>query len=84
MAGLFFDQVVAPMLTVTDTGVGMSPDVQTRLFEPFFTTKPAGVGTGLGLSISYDIVVNGHRGTLEVESAPGRGAAFLITLPLTA
>jgi PAS domain S-box-containing protein len=68
------------VIEVADTGTGMSPDVQKRIFEPFFTTKPEGTGTGLGLSVSYGIV-QAHRGALTVESAPGAGSTFRITLP---
>ena len=68
-------------VTVADTGIGMSPAVQAHVFEPFFTTKPAGVGTGLGLSVSYGIVQS-HGGTIEVDSVPGSGTTFTITLPL--
>ncbi|HEX6965543.1 MAG TPA: ATP-binding protein [Gemmatimonadaceae bacterium] len=71
------DQVA---IAVSDTGIGMTPDVQRRAFEPFFTTKPEGMGTGLGLSISYGIV-HMHGGRLLVESAPGTGATFRIVLP---
>ncbi len=53
-----------------------------KIFEPFFTTKPTGKGTGLGLSLSYDIVTQGHGGTLTVESEEGEGATFIVTLPL--
>ncbi len=68
-------------IRISDNGPGMSEDVKARIFEPFFTTKSTGTGTGLGLSLSYDIVTNGHGGTLEVESEPGRGASFVIGLP---
>ena len=68
-------------IEVRDNGPGMPEGVAQKIFEPFFTTKPTGEGTGLGLSMSYDIVVQGHGGTLAVESAEGEGAAFLVTLP---
>jgi signal transduction histidine kinase len=66
---------------VEDNGPGIAPDALARVFEPFFTTKPPGAGTGLGLSISHDIVAQGHGGSLRVESEPGEGAAFVVTLP---
>jgi signal transduction histidine kinase len=67
---------------VQDNGGGIPTEVRGRIFEPFFTTKPTGQGsTGLGLSLSYDIVTQGHGGTLEVESEEGQGAAFIMTLP---
>ena len=65
---------------VSDTGVGMSREVLSRLFSPFFTTKPVGVGTGLGLSICHRIVT-GFGGTIEVHSQPGQGTTFRISLP---
>ncbi|MGI4835639.1 MAG: ATP-binding protein [Janthinobacterium lividum] len=68
-------------IRVSDNGPGMSPAVQAKLFQPFFTTKPSGEGTGLGLSLSYDIIAQGHGGTLSAESEPGRGTTFTITLP---
>jgi len=67
-------------LSVSDTGCGISPEVQRHLFEPFFTTKPADQGTGLGLSIVYSIVT-GLGGAIDVRSDPGRGATFTIYLP---
>jgi PAS domain S-box-containing protein len=67
-------------LSVSDTGTGMTPEVQRRLFDPFFTTK--GVrGTGLGLSVSQALI-KGHHGMLTVDSEPGRGTTFLIRLPV--
>jgi PAS domain S-box-containing protein len=66
---------------VRDSGEGMPAAVQQRLFEPFFTTKPVGVGTGLGLYICHHIVTD-FGGAIQVESAPGEGSLFRITLPL--
>jgi len=68
-------------IAVRDDGPGMSTDVQARIFDPFFTTKAVGQGMGLGLSVSYEIIER-HRGTLTVESAPGAGSTFTITLPV--
>ena len=67
---------------VADNGPGMAEAVRARVFEPFFTAKPPGEGTGLGLSLSHDVVVQGHGGTLAVESAPGAGATFVVRLPV--
>ena len=66
---------------VADNGVGIPLDHCARVFEPFFTTKPTGQGTGLGLSLAYDIVTEGHGGTLGVVSREGEGATFTVTLP---
>jgi signal transduction histidine kinase len=69
-------------IRVRDNGVGIPVDLKAKIFQPFFTTKPTGEGTGLGLSLSYDIVTQGHGGTLTVESQPGNFTEFLISLPL--
>jgi len=66
-------------VAVSDTGVGMTAEIEQRLFDPFFTTKGAR-GTGLGLTVSQALI-KGHQGMLSVQSAPGRGATFVITLP---
>jgi len=65
-------------LTVRDTGPGISPEILPRIFDPFYTTKSE--GTGLVLSISYSIVRE-HKGTIDVESLPGKGTIFVLTFP---
>ncbi len=68
-------------IEVVDNGPGMDKNVQKRIFEPFFTTKKVGEGTGLGLAVCYFIVVDHHRGKLEVRSTPGEGTTFTVKLP---
>ncbi len=67
------------VLTIADTGIGMSEAVRRRIFEPFFSTK-GDAGSGLGLSMAYSIIKR-HGGEIRVDSTPGRGATFTITLP---
>lgn len=71
------------VLTVGDTGKGMSSETVKRIFEPFFTTKPVGQGTGLGLTISYDMVRK-NGGEISVASEPGKGTTFTVRLPVQA
>ncbi len=67
-------------VSVTDTGTGMTPEVQARIFDPFFTTKPFGQGTGLGLATAQGIVKS-HEGFFGVYSRPGKGTRFSVCLP---
>jgi two-component system sensor histidine kinase AtoS len=71
-----FDQV---MVVVEDWGSGISTEIQQKIFEPFFTTKQS--GTGLGLAIAKKNI-EAHRGTIKVESEPGWGTKFIVTLPV--
>jgi len=73
------DRVV---VSISDTGTGMGPEVKQRLFDPFFTTKGK-AGTGMGLAVSFGIIRR-HEGTIDVESEPGRGTTFKISLPKVA
>jgi two-component system, LuxR family, sensor kinase FixL len=66
-------------ISITDTGVGLSPEVASKIFQPYFTTKEK--GTGLGLAICQGIISE-HGGVIQVDSAPGRGTTFTILLPL--
>jgi signal transduction histidine kinase len=68
------------VVEVEDNGPGIAPEVRDRVFEAFYTTKPPGQGTGLGLDTVYAIVVHQHRGTVAVDSEPGR-TTFTVTLP---
>jgi signal transduction histidine kinase len=69
------------VITVRDTGKGMSEEVKKHILEPFFTTKEVGKGTGLGLFISHGIIEK-HKGKLDFESEEGKGTTFTIRLPV--
>ena len=70
-------------LTVRDTGAGIDREARAHAFEPFYTTKPTGRGAiGLGLSLAYDVVTDGHGGTLALADAPGGGTVATVTLPM--
>lgn len=68
-------------ISIADSGPGIKPELLNKIFDPFFTTKEVGKGTGLGLSLSYGIIKN-HGGNIEVSSPEGRGAIFVILLPI--
>jgi PAS domain S-box-containing protein len=76
------DDDEAVTIEVADDGIGIAPENVARIYDPFFTTKGVGRGTGLGLAVSYGIVQE-HSGHITVESAPGRGTTFRISLPTT-
>lgn len=69
------------IITISDTGKGIPEEELPRIFEPFYTTKPVGRGTGLGLSVAYRIVKS-HGGSIAVDSIPGKGTTFTISIPL--
>jgi signal transduction histidine kinase len=69
------------VVEVSDTGCGIPPENLERIFQPFFTTKPRGMGSGLGLSVCHRIIT-AHEGQISVESAPGRGTTFRVSLPV--
>lgn len=69
------------ILGISDTGFGIDEENLNRIFDPFFTTKSAGSGTGLGLAVVFGIIRQ-HDGTIQVESQPGKGTSFIITIPV--
>ncbi|WP_398344914.1 MULTISPECIES: sensor histidine kinase [Nostocales] len=70
------------IISIQDSGIGITEEIKNRIFDFFFTTKPVGKGTGLGLSISYQIIVDKHRGKIKCISAPGEGTEFVIEIPI--
>jgi signal transduction histidine kinase len=69
---------------IADTGTGIPESIRHKIFDPFFTTKAVGQGTGQGLAIARSVIITKHGGTIAVDSAVGKGTAFLIRLPLNA
>ena len=70
------------VVEVEDNGIGIPADIKPNIFNPFFTTKAPNEGTGLGLSITYEIIVDGHRGSISFNSEESKGTCFKIKLPL--
>lgn len=70
------------VVEVEDNGPGIPEEVKKHIFDPFFTTRDVGTGTGLGLSVVHAIIVDKHKGEIRVESEPGKGAKFIVELPL--
>ena len=68
-------------ITVQDNGVGIPQNILDKIFDPFFTTKTPDKGTGIGLYFAYELIVNRHKGQIEVESQLGIGTIFTIVLP---
>jgi signal transduction histidine kinase len=69
------------IVEVIDSGPGIPPEIQLEIWKPFFTTKGVGEGTGLGLHLAHNVIVQRHRGTIEVDSKPGR-TCFRVMLPI--
>jgi two-component system, NtrC family, sensor kinase len=81
IAGGHNDENQTVWLKVTDTGIGIEKEDLPRIFEPFYTTKKIGKGVGLGLSMVHGIISE-HKGSIEVDSKPGKGSVFKLTLPV--
>jgi len=69
-------------IAVSDTGMGIPEEIQSRIYEPFFTTKEVGKGTGQGLALAYSVIVKKHQGKLWFETETGKGTTFFIQIPL--
>lgn len=71
------------IITITDNGPGISPEILPKIFDPFFTTKPVGKGTGMGLAISYQIVTEVHGGTISINIPSSGGVEALVEIPIS-
>jgi signal transduction histidine kinase len=71
-------------IRISDNGAGIPEDIRHKIFDLFFTTKGPGKGSGQGLAISHSVIVEKHKGTLDLESQEGQGTTFIIGLPLGA
>ncbi|MGK7929231.1 MAG: ATP-binding protein, partial [Spirulina sp.] len=69
-------------IRIGDNGCGIEPEIRHKILDPFFTTKPPGEGTGLGLSLTHDIIVQQHRGRLNIDTQPGEFTEIVLRLPL--
>jgi signal transduction histidine kinase len=69
-------------ISVADSGNGIPEAIRSRIFDPFFTTKPVGRGTGQGLAIAHAVIVDQHGGTIDLDSIAGKGATFILRLPV--
>jgi signal transduction histidine kinase len=69
-------------IRISDTGSGIREEHRQRIFEPFFTTKDVGKGTGYGLALAHSVVVRQHNGRIWFETEAGKGATFIIQLPV--
>lgn len=78
-----YQQGNSVQIAIKDDGIGMSNEVKNRIFDPFFTTKEVGKGTGQGLSMAYLVIVEKHKGSIEVTSQPNVGTTFTISIPIT-
>jgi signal transduction histidine kinase len=71
-------------IRISDTGAGIPQEIRHKIFDLFFTTKGPGEGSGQGLAISHSVIIEKHKGTLDLESQEGKGTSFIIGLPLGA
>ena len=69
-------------IRIQDTGPGIPEKIRTKIFDPFFTTKDPGKGTGQGLALVHAVIVEKHKGTIQVETEPGKGTTFIVRVPL--